>query len=434
MSPATILYRTTRLANGLEIQAEIDPLAHTAAIGFFVRTGARDEPTELMGVSHFLEHMMFKGSEKRGAEDVNRDFDELGANHNAFTTGELTAYHAHVLPDRANATFEILADILRPALRQKDFDEEKSVILEEIAMYADQPFWVGYETMMEHLYEGHPLSHRVLGTTGTVSALTRDQMASYLVKRYSSDNTVLVAAGNLDFDALVRDAERLCRDWTPSFATRDHPAWTPRSSAAEVRLKNTARAYVLLSLPAPSIQDPRRYAAGILMHILGGGDGSRLHWALVETGIAEEASASYDGHDGTGDSTLFAVCDVEKVAEIELILRRELAALVDSLTEDDLLRARSRIATGAAAASERPNGRMFRLGTLWGYGAEYVPLEVEVDRISRVSLADLRACSEAFPLEPKVRIAVLPKDDDANTATEVADEPSGAASSRDVTV
>ena len=405
-----IRHRTAHLPNGLEIQAEIDPTAHTAAVGFFVKTGARDEPSELMGVSHYLEHMMFKGSERRTAEDVNRQFDDIGASQNAFTTNELTAYHAHVLPERLPAALEILADILRPALRQKDFDEEKGVILEEIAMYADQPFWVGYEAMMEHLYEGHPLSHRVLGTSETVRALTREQMARYLASRYSADNTVLVAAGRLDFDALVEDARRLCGHWNAARPSRDHPAWKPGTASAALRLRNTARAYLLLSMPAPSIQDDRRYAAGILMHVLGGGDGSRLHWALVETGIAEEASATYDGHDGTGDSSLFAVCDSDKVDAIEGVLRRELAALVGSLDEDDLVRARSRIATGAAVASERPAGRMFRLGTLWGYGAPYTTLDDEVDRISRITLDDLRACARDFPLEPTVRIAVLPEE------------------------
>ncbi len=413
-----ISHQTARLANGLEVHAEIDPLAHTAAVGFFVRTGARDEPIDLMGVSHFLEHMMFKGSEQLGAEAVNRAFDDIGAMHNAFTTGELTAYHAHVLPERITSALEVLAEILRPALREKDFDEEKGVILEEIAMYADQPFWVGYEAMMEELYRDHPLSHRVLGTTETVTRLTRDQMANYFARRYSSDNTVLVAAGNLDFDQLVRDAQRLCGHWTPAQPTRANAAVQSTHRTRTIHLKNTARAYVLLSMPGPSIQDDRRYAAGILMHILGGGDGSRLHWALIETGIAEEASASYDGHDGAGDSTLFAVCDPEKVDEIESVLRRELGALVASLTEDDLLRARGRIATGAAAASERPNGRMFRLGTLWGYAAPYIPLDDEVERISRVTLDDLRSCAAEFPLEPTVRVLVLPELETEEVETE----------------
>jgi len=416
-----IQHRTARLPNGLEIQAEVDPTAHTAALGFFVKTGSRDEPSELMGVSHYLEHMLFKGSERRTAEDVNRDFDDIGASQNAFTTNELTAYHAHVLPERLPTALEILSDILRPALREKDFEEEKGVILEEIAMYADQPFWVGYEAMMDRLYEDHPLAHRVLGTTETVRALSRDQMSRYFSERYSADNTVLVAAGRLDFDALVEDAARLCGHWSAARPTREHPAWKPGRASADLRLKHTARAYLLLAMSAPSIQDDRRYAAGILMHVLGGGDGSRLHWALVETGLAEEASSTYDGHDGTGDSTLFAVCDPDKIGEIEAVLRRELAALVGSLDEDDLVRARSRIATGAAAAAERPSGRMFRLGTLWGYGAPYTTLDSEVERISRITLDDLRACARDFPLEPTVRIAVLPEEG-ADGADDEADE------------
>ena len=138
-------FRQEVLPNGLTIQAEVVPGALTAAAGFFFRTGARDEDPAVMGVSHFLEHMMFKGTETRTAEDVNREFDDLGANHNAFTSAEQTAYYAHVPFDALDPALEILADILRPSLRTADFDEEKQVILEEIAMYDDQPFWVLYE-------------------------------------------------------------------------------------------------------------------------------------------------------------------------------------------------------------------------------------------------------------------------------------------------
>lgn len=279
-------------------------------------------------------------------------------------------------------------------------------------MYADQPFWVGLEAMMERMYAGHGLSHRVLGTNESVGALTIGQMASYFDARYTPDNTVLVAAGNIDFDALVRDAGSLCGSWRPASPKRTYTHWNPGRAESVIRLKNAARAYILLTMPAPSIQDELRYAAGMLMSILGSGDGSRLHWALVEPGLAEEASAMYDGHDGTGDSTLFAVCDPDKVGEIETILRRELASVVSSLDEGDLVRARNRIATGAAAAAERPNGRMFRLGTLWGYGAGYTTLDEEVDRISRVTLDEIKACCRAFPLEPTVKVVVMPDEDE----------------------
>src|SRR5262245_43239430 len=137
-----IEFQQATLPNGLTIIAEIDDDAHSAAIGFFVKTGARDEHPGVMGVSHFLEHMMFKGTATRSAEEVDQEFDDLGAEHNAFTTSELTAFWAHSLPEHLNKAEEILADLLRPALRPTDFDNEKKVILEEIAMYNDHPFWV----------------------------------------------------------------------------------------------------------------------------------------------------------------------------------------------------------------------------------------------------------------------------------------------------
>ena len=184
-------FRHATLENGLTVIAETSTDAHTAAVGFFVKTGARDEPRELMGVSHFLEHMAFKGSERRDADAVNRDFDRIGASHNAFTTGELTAFHAHVLPEKLGDATEIIADILRPSLRQADFDEEKGVILEEIAMYDDNPFWRLWESANERYFGAHPLGHRVLGTRETVTALTRDQMQAYFDRRYSASNTVV---------------------------------------------------------------------------------------------------------------------------------------------------------------------------------------------------------------------------------------------------
>jgi predicted Zn-dependent peptidase len=190
-----IRFQKAVLDNGLTVVGEVDPAAHTAAVGFFVKTGARDEDGAAMGVSHFLEHMMFKGSEGRTAEAVDLDFDRIGAEHNAFTTSEVTAFYASCLPEHLPRAEEILSDIMRPALRPDDFDDEKPVILEEIAMYRDQPFWVLYERAMEEYYRTHPLSHRVLGTAETVSALTRDQMAAYLADRYSADNTVVALAG-----------------------------------------------------------------------------------------------------------------------------------------------------------------------------------------------------------------------------------------------
>src|SRR5687768_17705260 len=152
-----------QLANGLDVIAEINPDSHSTAIGMFVNTGARDEEVLINGVSHFLEHMMFKGSEKYTWEDVNRIFDELGARYNAFTSQEMTAYYANVLPEFTDRALEHLSHLLRPAIRAEDFETEKKVILEEIAMYLDDPGHRLYEVAMAEHFGTHPLSMSVLG-------------------------------------------------------------------------------------------------------------------------------------------------------------------------------------------------------------------------------------------------------------------------------
>jgi predicted Zn-dependent peptidase len=404
--PVTFEHAT--LPNGLTIISETDPAAHTAACGFFVKTGARDEARPQMGVSHFLEHMMFKGTATRSADDVNRGFDEIGASHNAFTTTELTAFHASILPEHLGSALEILGDILRPALRREDFDTEKNVILEEIAMYKDQPFWVLYERAMEEFFGSHGLGFRVLGTEGSITTLERDQMQSYFDERYSADNTVLALAGRLDFRKVVDQASRLCGGWARTGATRDARPPTCRDADFTVRDEKVTRAYLLLVSPGPARRDERRYAAMMLAQVLGAADNSRLHWALVEPGIAEEAQAGFDAHDGIGSTYIFASGDPDRAEEILRVIDREIAGLVPSLTEDDLERLRNRLATSVTLAGERPAGRMHRLGRLWPYLGRYMTLEEELAAINRVSLEDLRRVAREFPFRPRTIGRMLP--------------------------
>src|SRR5687768_1577752 len=169
-------FRHHTLDNGLEIVGEIAPGAYSSAYAFFVRTGARDESDAISGVSHFLEHMVFKGSEKRSAADVNRDLDDLSASSNAFTSEEQTVYFATTLPEDQGKIVELLGDMMRPSLRQDDFDTEKKVILEEIAKYDDQPPYGAHEKCMAAFFGPHPLANSILGTVESVGALARDQM------------------------------------------------------------------------------------------------------------------------------------------------------------------------------------------------------------------------------------------------------------------
>src|SRR6059058_6484549 len=173
-----LTFHHKQLSNGLDIVAEVNPDSHSFAAGIFVKTGSRDESSEINGVSHFLEHMMFKGSTKYTWEDVNRIFDEIGARYNAFTSQEMTAYYANVLPEFTERAVEHLSHLLRPAIRVEDFETEKKVILEEIAMYLDDPGHRLWEKLMETHFANHPLSLSVLGSSESITKLHRDQMAS----------------------------------------------------------------------------------------------------------------------------------------------------------------------------------------------------------------------------------------------------------------
>lgn len=393
-------FRQHTLPNGLTVIAEVDPQAHTAAAGYFVKTGARDEPTPLMGVSHFLEHMMFKGTDKISAEELNVAFDAIGARNNAYTSNEMTCFFATALPEHTPRIVDLLGSMLRPALRQTDFDMEKGVILEEIAMYKDQPFWVLYESCVEKHFGNHPLSHRVLGTTESITALTRDQMQGYFDARYAADNTVIALAGKVDFDRICEQLATLCGSWKSTKPARN--AQHPTLAGGELRLSDAKveRGYLLALCDAPSSSDPRRYAAALLAQVLGAPDNSRFHWALIEPGLAEEAQASFDPHDGFGEFFVFASGDPDKLDEIWSVMQRELDNLIASITQDDLVRLTNKIATAATVGGERPGDRMQRLGRQWTYLGEYTTLEEELARIQAVTLDDLRAVHEAFPFKP----------------------------------
>ncbi|MCC6321971.1 MAG: insulinase family protein [Phycisphaerales bacterium] len=412
-----VTFKQAKLANGLTIIAEVAPGAHSAAVGYFVKTGARDEESGVMGVSHFLEHMMFKGTPTRTAEKINQDFDRIGARNNAYTSHEMTCFHASVLPEHLlgeGGANGILADMLRPALRQEDFDTEKNVILEEIAMYEDNPFWVLYEKVMEERYgrglpAAHPLGHRVLGTKQSITDLASKQMRDYFEHRYSADNTVVALAGRLDFDACVAEVERLCGKWSRTGANRAPGGPGVHDHSFELHDKKVNRAYMVMVWPGPSATDDRRYAASLLAQVLGGPDNSRFHWALIETGMAENADAGFEPRDGCGDMMAYICCDPDRRDEVFRTVEEQISGLAATISDEDLEKIRCKAATGVTVAGERPGGRMQRLGRQWMYQGTYTTLEDELARINRVTVDDLRSILKDFPTRPRTLGWLLPE-------------------------
>ncbi|MEM7627042.1 MAG: pitrilysin family protein [Planctomycetota bacterium] len=398
------------LPNGLTLIAEVNPDAHTSAVGFFVKAGARDETPEVMGVSHFLEHMMFKGTSRRTADDVNREFDELGANYNAYTSHEQTVYYAHVLPEFLPRAVDLLGDMLRPALRTEDFDMEKNVILEEIGMYDDRPEWVLQDKLLEDYFRDHPLGFRVLGTTDTIKGLTAEQMRGYFELRYSPDNIVVAAAGNLDFETLVADVERLCAPWPPTGAQRDYAAPALGEKQLSVTDAKLSRHYLGLLCPAPSAQDEQRYAAKVLADVLGDSEGSRLYWAIIDPGLADEADFSFMPQDRTGAYLAYASCDPGRAEQVEATLMSVLDNVVTArdISGGEVERAVNKLATQATLQGERPSGRMQALGAQWTYQGAYTPLEEELAKLMAVTSQDVNTLLEDFDFAPKTVLRLGP--------------------------
>ena len=194
-------FKTAKLSNGLEIVAEINDQTRSTALGFFVMTGGRDD--SVPGISHFLEHMIFKGTKKRSALQVSYELGNLGVQANAYTAPENTVYYGSVITKYFSGYQELLSDMMRPSLVQEEFDTEKNVILEEVALYKDRPGFYLDELARSNYFQNHPLGISVLGSTETVSSITRDQMQSYFESRYSPTNMILCATGNINWEQFV---------------------------------------------------------------------------------------------------------------------------------------------------------------------------------------------------------------------------------------
>ena len=345
----------------MAILAEVNDDAHTAAVGFFVKTGARDDTPDVMGVSHFLEHMMFKGTARRSAEDVNREFDEIGANYNAYTSHEQTVYYAHTLPEVLPQAVDLFADMLRPSLLEDDFDTEKQVILEEIGMYDDRPEWRLQDCLLEEHYADHGLGYRVLGTTDTVGDLTADQMRGYFNQRYSPDNLVVSAAGRLDFDQLCADLESRCGQWSPTDATRTYTDPIETDKRIVMNQANVTRQYLAMLCPGPSAQDEIRYASKVLADVQRR-DGSPVLGGLIPAMPTRRifVLAARPGR------RLHVVCvpDPDRAEAVEAkslkrLMASPAAALISTKARSSVRRTSSSPAT---LQGERPAGRMQALG------------------------------------------------------------------------
>jgi predicted Zn-dependent peptidase len=403
-------FKRVQLDNGLTVIGEVRKESQSVAMGFFVRTGSRDETAEVSGVSHFLEHMMFKGTAKRSAIEVSLEFDAMGAKYNAFTSEENTVYYAAVLPEYQQRGLALWADMMRPALREDDFNTEKGVICEEIAMYKDQPQFDVIDRCRKLHFGEHLCGNSVLGTVESIGNLKVEQMREYFGRRYAPDNLVLACVGNLDWDSLVAQAKELCGGWIPARAERALSDFRGTNKAEKVANQKVVREHICLMIAAPPAQDQRRYAASVLANIIGDDTGSRLYWALIDTALADAADLEYDPMDGTGMYYAYISCGPEQKDKVMGIVKDCLRVIGrEGIREGELQASINKIASTATLSGELPMGRLVPVGANWVYRKEYRSLAEEIAAIQAVSMDDIKQLVEAYPLEHFTMLSLGPE-------------------------
>lgn len=394
----------TELSNGLTIVGEPNPSARSVALGFFVRTGARDETSEVSGVTHFLEHMIFKGTPRRSAQDVNEDFDRIGASYNAFTSEENTVFHAAILPEYLPKAVDILADILRPSLRQEDFDLEKNVIIEEIGMYDDQPLWSTYDAAKQLFFTNHPLGQSILGTKASVTALRREQMQEYFDRRYVAPNITVAVAGAFEWPKVLALIEEKCSGWPKGPVPRTVAAGPRTRQTKVIPSEKVAQEHTFLLSAGPAADSEQRYAAEILANAVGDDTGSRLYWALVDPGLVESADCSFHEYEGAGAFYTYLSGDAEATpANLQIVLGLLQALQAEGLSEQEIALAKSKLASRIVRGNERPMGRMQALGFNWIYLKKHRTVDDDLAAIESVTGARIRGLLDEFPVhEPTI--------------------------------
>lgn len=401
-------FKTHILPNGLQLLGEINPSNVSSSIGFFVKTGARDESGPESGVSHFLEHMMFKGTPTRSALDINLQLGSLGAQANAFTSEENTVYYSAVIPEKFGEMQELLSDMLRPSLDPGEFATEKNVILEEIALYQDRPHFYLFEKAFQDYFTGHTAGNSVLGSHESISALTQPQMKEYFDRRYSPSNIVLVATGNFNWELFVAHAEEQCGGWINFETGRETPPFVGKPTQKTFTKKNLSHSHAVRIAPGCSAQDPSRYALSLLSLILGDSSGSRMYWELVDKGIADSASCDSDERDGTGTFMVYVSTEPNRLDEV-LDISNTIMATPREFSDADLERAKSKIISKVVLDGELPMGRLMSLGLEWNYRRETTPLANTIAKIRAVTRNDIEMALEKYPLKDWAEYRLLPE-------------------------
>ncbi|MEQ1921802.1 MAG: pitrilysin family protein [Pyrinomonadaceae bacterium] len=400
----------TRLDNGLTILTDRMPGVRSATLGFFFRKGARDEPGELHGISHFIEHTVFKGTARRTALDIAIEQDRLGGNLDAFTTHEETGFAIKVIDDQLPRAFDLIADMLvHPRFDDTDLKAEQKVIIEEMKMIEDNPEEYLGEIFSEAFFPGSPLGASIAGTPKTVRSFDRETTRKYHDEVFNASNLVIAAAGNIEHKQIVGLAQNF---FDSSLITHHRSLSATPTYAAPILIKQNAnleQAHLVIATPLVSATDERRYAADVLANIIGGGTSSRL-WQKVreERGLAYNVGASSISYQDCGMFSIFAATSPEQVEEVVDLSIAEMRAVVNNgVTEDELELAKQQAVASILLSLEDSASRAAALAQGEMTHGRQIPVEETLANLDAVSTDDIHSLAREFFRTEKIAFAAL---------------------------
>ena len=400
----------TTLSNGLRVISERMPHVRSVSVGIWVCTGSRREIAERNGISHFIEHMLFKGTATRSAEDIARSVDSIGGNLDAFTAKEMTCFNTKVLDEHLSRAFDVLADlVLHPLFRDEDIEKEKGVILEEIKMEADSPDYLVQEIFSSNFWKDHPLGKPILGTKETVKKFERQTVLDTYTHRFAPGNIIVAAAGHLDHDQFVDLVVKHFEHLKPAKNGFHSPAPKIDPRIVLRNKKALEQVQLCIGVPAYPIAHEKRYAGYILNTLLGGGMSSRLFQNIRERqGLAYSIYSDLNPYRDTGCMAVYAGTSLASAAKVVQSVVSEFRNLKNQpVPEEELRRSKDQLKGSLMLSLESSTARMSNLARQEMYFDRFQDLDELVQKIEAVTAEDLQGLAQEFFKTESIAVTAL---------------------------
>jgi predicted Zn-dependent peptidase len=409
ISPVRDIEMTT-LTNGLRVITEAMPHVRSVSVGIWIGSGSRRESAEQNGLSHFIEHMLFKGTSKRSAEDIARSVDSIGGNLDAFTAKELVCFNTKVLDEHLSQAFDVLADlVLHPMFREEDIEKEKGVILEELKMEADSPDYLVHEIFSSNFWKDHPLGKPILGTRETVKKYDRAMVQSYYSSIYAPANMIITAAGNLSHERMVALVREHFEEVAPGEPLGADPVPGTHARIALRNKKALEQVHMCLGVPSYPLPHEERFACYVMNTLLGGGMSSRLFQNIRERqGLAYAVFSELNPYRDTGCLSIYAGTSIESAPKVVQSILKEFRQLKEeTVNDEELRRAKDHLKGSLMLSLESTGSRMSNLARQEMYFARFFTLDELVESIELVTAADVQRIAQTFFDPKQIALTVL---------------------------